>query len=249
MMEFLETCLSFPVNLFSGLLIMAALYWVVAAFGLIDIDSLDLDMDVGGGPDIGGDIGDVGGDIGDVGDAGDLGDASPDAPGVSGASGLGVLATLMFHLGLYGVPLTLILTLIFLVGWFITYYAFHWGLGVLFNPGPLRYALGAGLFLLALAVGALVTSLAIRPLRPLFKKEEQVTGASLRGRVVVIRSTKVTPTYGEAVCEDGGASLLLDVRPANAEAVFKRGDKAVILDFDAERHLYTIISEDEFRGR
>ena len=258
-MEFLETCVSFPVAIYSGALIIAALYWLVAAFGILDIDSLDLDVDPGGGDfDIGGDLDlggdlDVGGDM-DLGDmdvggdleAGDAGDVSHHAP-VGG--GMGVFASLMFQLGLYGVPMTLILTFIALFGWIISYYGFHLGLGVFFEPGLLRYGLGVGLMAMAFVLASFLTSLIIKPLRPLFKKEEQVTGASIRGRTVVIRSTQVTGTYGEAIYEDGKAGMLLDVRPANQGETFKRGDKAVLLDYDAERRIYTIVSEDEFRGR
>jgi len=244
MMEFLETCLSFPVNIFTGLLIIAALYWLVASLGLLDIDTLDLDIDPGGGADIGGDIGDVG-DLGDAG--GDVGEAGPDAAG--SVHSMGFLPSILLQLGLYGVPMTIILTFIFLVGWFVSYYGFHWGLGVVLEPGLLRYGLGLLLMGFALVVGAIVTSVLIRPLRPLFKKDEQVTGASLRGKTVVVRSSQVSATYGEAVYEDGAGGMLLDVRPAGEGQTFKRGDKAVILDFDAERRLYTIISEDEFRGR
>lgn len=241
MMEFLTTCFSFPVNIFTGLLIIAALYWLVASLGLLDIDTLDMDIDPGGGADIG--------DIGDIGDVG-----GPDMAGgahnmAGGAHSMGALASLLFHLGLYGVPMTLILTFICLVGWFVSYYGFHWGLGVLFDPGPVRYGLGILLLAFSLVAGVIVTSVLIRPLKPLFKKAEQVTGASLRGKTVVVRSTQISATYGEAVYEGGGTNMLLDVRPANEGESFKRGDKAVILDFDAEQRLYTIISEDEFRGR
>lgn len=227
MMEFLETSLSFPVNIFTGLLIIVALYWLVASMGLLEIDTLDLDIDPGGG------------DIGDIGDAGDIGSAHS----------MGALAGLLFKMGLYGVPMTLILTLIFLVGWFVSYYGFHWGLGAMFDPGPVRYVLGILLMVFALVAGAIVTSVLIRPLRPLFQKAEQVTGASLRGKTVMVRSTQVTSAYGEAVYEDGAGGMLLDVRPANDGQIFKRGDKAVILDFSPEHRIYTIISEDEFRGK
>ena len=226
MMEFLETCVSFPVSIFSGLLIISALYWLVAAFGLVDMDGFDLDADV------------------DVGDAGDIGDVGGD-----GSGALGALAGLMHSLGLHGVPLPLIVSFIALFGWLITYHAFRFFLEPLFGPGLIRYALGAGLLAGSLVAAALGTSLMIRPLRPLFKKVPQVTGESIRGRVVVIRSTQVTATYGEAVYEDGGAGMLLDVRPAREGETFKRGDKAVILDYDAASRLYTIITEDEFRGR
>lgn len=232
-MEFLDNCLSFPVNIFSGMMIIAAIYWLIASFGLLDVDSLDLDMDVGG---------DLGGDGPDVG----LGDAGP---AVAGVSGLEALTSLLFHLGLYGVPMTLILSLITLTGWVITFCVFDLTLGRFLAPGPLRYILGVPLFAGAFIAGALLTSVIIRPLRPFFKKEPSVTAASICGRVVLVRSTRVTDSYGEAVYEGGGTNMLLDVRPAREGAVFKRGDKAVLLDYDAARRLYTIISEDEFRGR
>lgn len=233
-MEFLEICLSFPVIIFTGLLILACLYWVVAAMGLLDIDTLDLDIDPGGG--------------GDIGDVGDVGDAGPDlVDGLHG--GMGAVASLLFHLGLYGVPMTLILTFIFLVGWFVAHLGFSLVLGPWFEPGLIRYLLGLVLMGLAFMAGALATSVMIRPLRPLFKKAPQVTRASLRGKTVVIRSSQVTDTYGEAVYEDGGAGMLLDVRPATAGRTFKRGETAVVLEYDEARRLYTIITEDEFRGR
>ncbi|MDL2226790.1 YqiJ family protein [Deltaproteobacteria bacterium OttesenSCG-928-M10] len=247
MLEFLETCLSFPVNIFSGLLIIACLYWLVAALGLVDIDSLDMDMD--GDLDLGGDL-DPGGDL-DAGEAG--GDAGFDDLDVSGGakslSGLGAFSSLLFQLGLYGVPMTLIITFIALFGWFISYYIFHWFLGAILPPGLIRYALGALVLLASLLTGAFLTAQVIKPLRRFFKKEKQITGASLRGRAVVIRSSQVTAAYGEAECRNAGSTLLLDVRPAREGAVFKRGDKVVLLDYDPDRRLYTIISEDEFRGR
>lgn len=249
-MEFVDTCLSFPVNIFSGLLIISALYWLVAAFGLLDIDSLDLEADPGGGADL--DLGtdlDVGGDLdlgGDLDAGGDL-----DFGGGSGGGihGLSVLASLLFKLGLYGVPMTLIITLISLFGWLFTYYGVHWGLAAVLEPGPARYFLGVLLFGTALFVAALITSVVIRPLRRLFKKAEQTLASSIRGRVVLIRSSQVTDSYGEAVYEDGGAGMLLDVRPARAGQIFRRGDRAVILDYDPVARLYSLISEDEFHGR
>lgn len=244
MMEFLDTCLSFPVNIFTGLLIICVLYWLVAAMGLIDIDSLDLDIDPGGGDlDLGGDL-DPGGDGVDMGDLGNIGGGSGGA-----VHGMGAFASLLFQLGLYGVPMTLIITFIALFGWLISYYGVHWGLALVSDPGPIRYLLGAILFIGAFFVGAMITSIIIRPMRRLFKKAEQTHARSIRGRVVVIRSSQATDTYGEAVYEDGGAGMLLDVRPARKGRIFKRGERAVVLDYDEASRLYTIISEDEFNGR
>ncbi|MDR2945313.1 MAG: DUF1449 family protein [Candidatus Adiutrix sp.] len=246
MMEFVETCLSFPVNIFSGLLIVACLYWLVAAFGLVDIDSLDLDTDVDADLDM--DAGGGGLHSGQLG-----GNGPDDADIVGGNSGaakglLGGFSSLLFHMGLYGVPMTLIVTLIALFGWLTSYYAFHWALGALFNPGPLRYALGVPLFLVSFLWAAFLTSKVIKPLRRFFKKEKQITGASLCGRSAVVRSSQVTAAYGEAECQNAGSSLLLDVRPAREGAVFKRGETVILLDYDPDRRLYIVVSEEDFRG-
>lgn len=234
MMEFIETCLSFPVVIFSGMLVLSALYWMVAAFGLIDLDSFDIDVDL----DVGGD----GLDLGDVGDGTDF-----DVSAVKGAAGLGGFASLMFQLGLYGVPITLILTFISLIGWIICFYAASLLVLPFFSPGLIRYAIGIPVFTVSFVAGLLLTAQAIKPFRRLFKKEEQITAASICGRVVLIRSSQVTSTYGEAVYEDGGAGMLLDVRPAHEGEIFKRGDKAVLLSYDPLARTYSIISEDEFR--
>lgn len=248
MMEFIDTCLSFPVNIFTGLMIICVLYWFIAALGLIDIDSLDLDLDPGGGEmDLGGDL-DIGGgpDLGGDGvEAGDIGDPSGSGDAVHG---MGALASLLFQLGLYGVPMTLIITFISLFGWVLAYYGVQLGLALILDPGPVRYILGFALFGLVLFVSAVLTSIIIKPMRRFFKKTEQTYARSIRGRVVVIRSTQASDTYGEAVYEDGGAGMLLDVRPARKGQVFKRGDRAVILDYDEATRLYSIISEDEFKG-
>ncbi|MDC9596914.1 hypothetical protein [Xenorhabdus anantnagensis] len=42
---FLQNCLAFPVVIFSGLLFIILFYWICAAFGLLDIDILNMDMD------------------------------------------------------------------------------------------------------------------------------------------------------------------------------------------------------------
>lgn len=214
MLEFLETCLSFPVNIFSGLLIIACLYWLVAAFGLVDMDSLDVDTD-----------------------------ADVDLEG--GAEGL---AGLLFHLGLHGVPMTLMLTFIALFGWLISYYAVHWVLGALLEPGLLRYALGGLLFLGSLFVAALLTGQVIKPLRRFFRKEQQITGASLCGRTVAVRSSQVTATYGEAECPNAGSVLLLEIRPLHEGAVYTKGDKVVLVEYDPETRQYSVTSEEEFLG-
>lgn len=45
MNPFHQTVTSFPTVIYSGLLIICLLYWLVAVFGLVDLDILDMDLD------------------------------------------------------------------------------------------------------------------------------------------------------------------------------------------------------------
>ncbi|MDR1920692.1 MAG: DUF1449 domain-containing protein [Candidatus Adiutrix sp.] len=236
MAEFLDNCLSFPVVVFSGALVIAALYWVVAAFGLLGVDVLDGTIEVDG--DIGLDAGDIGLD-----DFSGL-DAAP------GAAEAGFFAGVLQTMKLKGVPLTLVLTFIALLGWLITYYAFYFGLKRLASPGLMRYALGLPVFLAALFAAARLTALVIKPFQVFFKKISYDSGEALRGRTVIVRTLKVTSAFGEAAYDDGAAGLQLEVRVAEEGGrPLTKGDRAIILDYDREKNVYIIVGEDEFRGR
>lgn len=213
MILFLQNILSFPVVIYSALLVIVVFYWITTAFGLLDIDVLDIDA-----PDM-----DIDGEL-------------PD----------GALNALLIKFKLNGVPLTLTITLIILFGWLISYYSQYFILS-LFDAALIRYALGSLIFLAALAGALLLTALIIKPLSPLFKKlNREVSAHSLEGRSVEIRST-VNSQRGEAIFEDGGAGMLLQVR-AEEGVSFSRGERAVIIKYHPESHTYSVITEDEFKG-
>ncbi|PTU75846.1 OB-fold-containig protein [Pseudomonas mangrovi] len=156
------------------------------------------------------------------------------------------LAGLLSKLKLNDVPVTVVLTLLTMVGWLITYLCEVWLLRHL-PLGILRYPLG-----LLVAVGALMLAVPVcsalcRPLRALFRKAETTTSKSVLGQVAIVRSGKVTLSQGEAVLEDGGAGLILRVRADEAKG-FKRGDRVVLLEYLGPEHAYRVISENEFRG-
>ena len=211
---FFQNCLSFPVSIFSVLLVVVILYWLVASLGLFDIDSFDVD----------------GSDMIDGGDS---------------FSGEG-LAGLLMKLGLSGVPVTLIITFITLFGWIISYFSVHLFLRFI-DTDLVRYSLGTVIFISTFAVAIFLTSIVIRPLRPLFNKlGSSTTAQMLIGQTVEIRSSSVTSTNGQANYEDGGAGMILQVRTDSSE--LKRGARAVILSYDPVNHSYQVISEDEFKG-
>lgn len=209
---FLQTSLSFPTVIYSFLLCVAAIYWLVVAAGLLEIDLLDIE-----------------------------------AESVMEGSGQGEgLAGLLYKFKLDGVPVTLVLSLLFFFGWFVCYFVELWLLRHL-PLGLLRYPLGLLVIGGAFVVAAPLSAAVCRPLRPLFLKAEATSSKSVLGQVAVVRSGRVSISHGEATLEDGGAGLILRVR-CNETQDFKRGDRVVLLEYLAAEHAYRVISEEEFRG-
>lgn len=156
------------------------------------------------------------------------------------------VAALLSKLKLNDIPVTLVLSVLALFGWLLTYFAEllilrHLPLGLL------RYPLGLVVAVVALGLSLPVAAAVCSPLRPLFRKAEATTSKSVLGQTAVIRSGRVTLEHGEAVLEDGGAGLILKVRAEEAKG-FKRGDRVVLLEYLEAQHAYRVITEDEFRG-
>lgn len=175
----------------------------------------------------------------------DLLDVSMDSS-LDGAGQVEGVAGLLSKLKLNDVPVTVVVTLLTISGWLISYLVEVWLLQYL-PLGVLRFPLG-----LIVAIGALVLAVPVcaaicRPLRPLFRKAEATSSKTVLGQVALVRSGKVTLQHGEAVLEDGGAGLILRVRADEAQG-FKRGDRVVLLEYLAAEHAYRVISENEFRG-
>jgi hypothetical protein len=156
------------------------------------------------------------------------------------------VAALLSKLKLNGVPVTLVLSLLFAGAWFLSYFAELLVLSHL-PLGLLRYPLGLVVAVVALGLSLPVAALICSPLRPLFHKAEAVTRKSVLGQTAMVRSGRVTLEHGEAVLEDGGAGLILKVRADEALGL-KRGDRVVLLEYLEAQHAYRVITEDEFRG-
>jgi hypothetical protein len=208
---FLHSALAFPTVLFSFLLCLAVLYWLVAALGILEVDVLD-------------------------------GDFAGDGEGLE----LEGLAGLLLRLGLGGVPVTLVLTLLVFFAWFVSYFVELLLLRHL-PLGWLRYPLGVALAAMALLPAVPLTGLLCRPLRRLFRKVEAPSARSLLGQVAKVRSGTVSPRFGEADLDDQGAGLILRIR-ADESAGFQRGDRVVLLQYLEGEHAYRVVSEDEFKG-
>ncbi|MCD9030786.1 hypothetical protein LDO32_03430 [Luteimonas sp. Y-2-2-4F] len=154
------------------------------------------------------------------------------------------VAGVFARLGLDRVPVMAVLTLLALVGWLCTYFAHLLLLGPL--SGGLRWLAGTGIALLALLPAVLVTAAVLRPVRRWLLALRPPSQQSLLGRTAVVRSPEVSPSNGSADLDDGGAGLILQVR-SDAAAAPRRGDRVVLVEFNAPENTYRVVPEDEFR--
>ncbi|MGR2738709.1 hypothetical protein ACUY1T_09690 [Billgrantia sp. Q4P2] len=153
----------------------------------------------------------------------------------------GLLATL----GLQGVPLPLMMTLLSLTGWLLSYFADLW-LGISAAGGWLSWLLGTILFIASLVGAFVATAILVRPLRPLFTRAyHKPQEAQLIGTLCTIRSGSVGPSSGRADVHVDGSHLILQVRSDTALA---RGDRAVLIEYMAEEQAYWVVPEKEFHS-
>lgn len=200
--RFLSLVFSFPTVIFTVLLAVAIIYWLISLSGL--------------------------GDIGD----GEL-DASPEFSG------------LMVTLGLQGVPLPLVLTLLFLGAWLTSYFADLW-FGALFGTGLMHTLFGVLVVIVAVIAGLMTTVVLVRPLRPLFRRAYDLPlQKRIIGTACVILSEQVTERSGRADALLDGAHLILQVR---SDRPLARRERAVLVEYLPDQKAYWVIPEVEFHS-
>ncbi len=220
MKEVLLISANFPTVIFTIFLVLSVLYWISAMLGFVDLNVLDADLPQ---PD---------------------GHMSLNAGNEAGFSE--TLAGFLMKLGLNGVPVTIVITFLALIGWAISSLLSRYS-GVMFGYGWIRYITGIPIFVLSLYGAVLLTAQIIKPIRSLFSKLDQNVQKTIMGQTAVVRSTRVDDSMGEAFLDDGGAGLILKVRARNGQT-FVHGDKVVLLEYDQNKNIYTVISEAEFLG-
>ena len=219
MNDFLLTIFSFPTVLYTFVLGVALLYWLCAALGLLELEVLDVNL-----PDVDGQL-----------------------HAHAEHSFAETFAGILLRLGLNGVPVTIVITFIGVIGWLISYYLSYFEL-MLLGYGWVRFVVGIPILIFSFYLAVLSTAQLIKPLRKLFAKTEQFVEKKILGQTAIVRSSKVDKTTGEANFDDGGAGLILKVRTMG-EQEFVRGERVVLLEYIAEQHVYRVISEAEFLGK
>lgn len=200
---------SFPAVVYTVLLGVVLVYWLLAIIGLVDFEA-GADMDIGA-------------------DAADAGDGGPE--------GLSGLAAWLVAFGLNGVPFSIVVSLLALVGWFLTGMASLTLLPLV--PDALRWAAGAGVLLAAAALSIVIAAQLVRPMRGLFVTHRAISNAALVGQVCKVLTGVVDERQGRAEVAQRGAGINIRVW-APAPNSLRRGDAALITEYDPARQRYRI---------
>ncbi|WP_437911665.1 glycine zipper family protein [Sorangium sp. So ce302] len=259
MAEVLAASLAFPAVIFTVALALALIYWLFVLLGAVDLDLLGgahghAAPDLGGlegaakgaleGAAKGSLEGAVKGSLEGAAKGSLEGAATGTADGAGGAEDAG---SLLAALQLHRVPATVSLTLIAAFGWFTSALS-----TVLVEPlwlgwGLPRWTLGVAVLAGSLAAAVLSTSLAVRPLGPLFVTRHGQSKKDLVGRVCVISTGRVDERFGQATIDEGGASHILDVR-CDTPGALRRGDRALLVSWDPDREIFSVEPLDALLG-
>ncbi len=171
-------------------------------------------------------------------DSVDLGESGGDAD-VSTLSSTGFFTGLMLKFGLYGVPLIIILSLISLIGWLLSYLYTSF-LHQYFDSGVLYYLFGTGALIFVLVVSMWLTGIIISPIRKNIAKIPKRNSSNNVGKVAVVRTLSVTDKHGEAELNDGGAGLILKIRSDSNDGLLKQGDRVMLIEYLDEANTYRV---------
>ncbi len=207
MEQLLEVASQFPTVIYSTLLGIVVVYWLVGMLGLIDLGfSGDADLDV-----------DVDADV----------DVS-----------VGGLTGLFLTFGLTGVPFTLVISIIILICWLISFYLQLYILTWL-PDGWLYYLMGAVSDVVIFFISLPVAAIFICPLKGMFNSVEAAKSNNLVGKDATIATGTVSETFGQARIFNDGAEILVDVR-CDPEHTFKIGDKVLVIKYLQDNHAYIV---------
>ena len=249
MASLLALALAFPTVIFTVLLGVVLVYWLFVVLGAMHIDVLGSGADgafEGAHIDVGGLDG---GSLDGMGAHADVG-GFHGADGADGAAG-GDHVDIADNGGIHGIveamrlrsaPATVVLSLLITFSWLVSVFATR-AATHLFSGAP-GLLTGSAVFVLAILVALPITSLAVRPLAPLFVPHVAKGRNDLVGKVCIIRTGSVDDRFGEATLEDGGAGLVVRVRVDAGDAL-RRGDQALIVGWDAERQSFTVSPIDD----
>lgn len=211
MEQLLNLASQFPTVIYSTLLGIVVIYWLIGMLGIIDLDlAPEADLDVDLDADIDTDL----------------------------SASVGGLAGLLLTFGLTSVPFTLVISIICLVSWLITVYLQIYVFSLLEGNG-LYYLLGALSTVIVFFISLPITGVLIRPLKGMFDSVEATSSHNLVGLGGTIATGTVTPSFGQAKVLNDGAEILLDVR-CDPQHSLSMGDKVLLIEYNKGSHSYIV---------
>ena len=228
MFELLEAAVAPPNLLYTILLALMLLYWVLVLIGGISSETFEFfGMEVGTDADSDVDV-DASADI--------------DDPGLEAGHGSPLGSVLhFFYIG--DIPLMIILSILILSMWTMSMVVNHllgnvagWVALLLFPP--------------LLVAGLAATRTVLMPFVPYLKKVLAQKGdrIELVGKRCVIRSLEATATHGQAEVAAAGAPLVLNVVTRRG-IVLPQGAEAVVCDYDKISGAYLVAPFDQDQAR
>ncbi len=211
MTELLQAAVAPPNLLPTALLVFVVLYWLSVMIGLVGSDALDLHHDVGH----------------------DIGHHHSGAHGGLGTDWLNNALT-FFNLG--RVPLMFWLSFVALPLWVGSILANYW-------LGNTSLLIGLVLLVPVLLVSLFVAKILTLPFVKLFAAMEKDHGAGAQpiGKLCTVVLPATHELLGQASIRlTDGAPLTLNVKALSPTATFRKGDQALVIDFDAQRRCYLI---------
>jgi len=157
------------------------------------------------------------------------------------------VAGFLLRYNLNHVPFTIILTFFALFGWIFSFLIVVY-LRPLIPTWILSFIFNIVVLVGSAYISLLLTAQVIRPIRKLFITLNVDEKIYIVGQTAIIRSSQANHISGEALLNDGGAGILLNVRTSSEKEVFNKGDEVVVIEELTENNLYRVISKNEFEN-
>ena len=150
------------------------------------------------------------------------------------------LSSLMSKAGLGRVPVTVALTMLVFVSWFVSMMGSILTSLLDTTSTPLLITLGVVVLLIALVAAWAITSGLVMGLSRFLPKNRKDSKHELVGRTCVIRIGEATESFGQAeITTAGGAAISIPVRTTGGE-VLSLGSTALIFDHVGEDDVFLV---------
>lgn len=174
-------------------------------------------------------------------------DGDVDPGGGTGDGTGGGLPGLLAGAGLGGVPVTVVLSLLIAVAWFVSLVGTVL-LDDLAQSAPRVAAACVGVLAVAGLVAWLVVRVVVLPLRRMFPPDGGASRADFVGRSCVIRTGRIGPDFGQAeVTADDGSSAVIQVRQ-HREETRTAGTVALIYEYDPDGECFWVVPHTAVAG-